>query len=231
MSDDLLPGEPEVLTDEERAAAGSPEPGDPELPAAEFDPFKARWPDSWESQPRMIGRTEFVVNVLADRLAQRMEVVPDGQFAGMHVITRRGAYEALSEEFPPVSAQSAELVTPARIYVEATCPQCDIPVSTAGYIKADLHVDYEAGEVKIKLKTKPVPHLCGQLVLPVKGPEVEGQTDIESVVSETVVTDEQEESVAGLDAALADIAGLDDLELPPAPEPKPKRGRRKVASE
>lgn len=214
MTDDLLPGEPEALDG-------------PALSPSEVDPFRRRWPDTWETQPRMVDRTSFVVNVLADRLASRMVVVPDGEFAGIHVLTRKAAYEALTEDFPPTSHQSAEVITPARIYVTAFCPQCGIPAATTGYVVADLHVTDEAGEVKIKLKTKSVPHACGQLVLPT-APAPEGQTTVEGVISDTVTTDEQEEPVAGLEGALADVAGLgglDDMELPDPP--KPKRGRRK----
>ena len=93
-----------------------------------------------------------------------------GDWDGVPVVTRKRLDEAIRAVFgqaiPAPSETTVEVSTPATVYLSTACPECGlarvIPVSLRG----QLTVDDDGAELAAKAKSKPVPHICGQLALP-----------------------------------------------------------------
>jgi hypothetical protein len=133
---------------------------------------------------------------------------------GVPVVTekdlRQAILAAFSEPLPPPAEHTVEVSTPATVLVTAFCPRCRQPVlMELSEVEPDLIVHSNgSAELKLKAKTKPRAHVCGQMPLPVNR---NGTTDQMTAFDPTgdspdVVDDEQ----------LALGAGESDGAPPPA---------------
>jgi hypothetical protein len=127
---------------------------------------------------------------LEDKLELLTQKVPSGEWEGVPVVTGKDLVDVIAEvfggEMPPPDGQSAEVRTPATVYVSADCPRCHIPGIIPLTITPELRVEPTSSELRLHAKAKARLHMCGQTVLPVE-PEVEGQTaafDIDDIVGE-----------------------------------------------
>ena len=110
--------------------------------------------------------------------------VPSGEWEGVPVVTAKDANEALDAVFgqplPMPSETSAEVHTPAEIFVSAICPKCSLPAVIKLEVGSQLVVENTiSGELKLKAKAKSRTHVCGQLPLPDKAEELEGQSSFD----------------------------------------------------
>ncbi len=104
----------------------------------------------------------------------------EGPLAGVDVISVRRleqvVLEHLAVALPPPSEHHAEVTAPATITITNICPECDLPVRTSTKATTILIASKEEGsEVKTKLKTKPAPHVCGQMQLDDAAADAEAQ--------------------------------------------------------
>lgn len=127
---------------------------------------------------------------LEDKLELVTQKVPSGEWEGVPVVTGKDLADVIAEifggEMPPPDATSAEVRTPATVYVSADCPRCHIPGMIPLTITPELRVEPTSSELRLHAKAKARLHMCGQTVLPV-GPDVEGQSeafDIDDIVGE-----------------------------------------------
>ena len=93
-------------------------------------------------------------------------------------ISRGGLTEALEavkrSELPAIDATSAEVKTPADVFVDAICPECNLPTRILVQLSAVLETTREAGStIKLKAKAKGRTHVHHQLALEVAD---DGQT-------------------------------------------------------
>ena len=111
---------------------------------------------------------------------------------------------------PPVSDRYAEIRTPATVYVDAFCPRCFLPGQMVMTVGAELRVDSEKAELRLKAKASGRPHSCGQLVL---ATVVEAQASIDDAIAEAQDI---------IDAVVTDTAAADEPQTDDAPsEPEP----------
>jgi hypothetical protein len=98
-----------------------------------------------------------------------LEKVPEGgEWDGIQVL-RRAELERVVHDFakadPDPLATVAEVMTPARVFVDAICPRCGIPARILVEIHTELVVSDEGSEIRAKTKSKASSHVCGQLPL------------------------------------------------------------------
>ena len=105
---------------------------------------------------------------IVDELEARVDIVDPG-WDGSRAISQKGFVDAMAAAralpLPEVSDRFAEVVTPARIHVRALCPRCHFPTSVSVELTPELVVDDDGAEIKVKSKTKAIPHVCGQTSL------------------------------------------------------------------
>jgi hypothetical protein len=110
----------------------------------------------------------------ADELAQPLEqgsiVGPD--LAGIPILSRGVLGEVLNRvkasPLPAIDLTSAEVKTPADVYVDVICPECDLPTRILVQLTAVLETTREAGStMKLKAKAKAKTHVHHQLSLEV----------------------------------------------------------------
>lgn len=131
-------------------------------------------PESGEDQgdvedppmPREADPRSAIVDILRRRLEAVLQPVDDaGVWSGVFVITRADLSAILQQPLPKASIFAAAVETsvwqPATIYVDATCPRCGIAGEATVTLRPQLLVGTET-EIKVKTKTAPVPHSCGQ---------------------------------------------------------------------
>jgi hypothetical protein len=114
------------------------------------------------------------VRQAADELAQPLEqgsiVGPD--LAGIPILSRGVLGEVLNRvkasPLPAIDLTSAEVKTPADVYVDVICPECDLPTRILVQLTAVLETTREAGSsIKLKAKAKAKTHVHHQLSLEV----------------------------------------------------------------
>jgi len=153
---------------------------------------------------------QFVEERFREELEARVVTLVGGDHDGAKVVseedTRHAAYAAFHELLPPTDVRSAEVVTPAIVFVDVVCPRCKESARVTAALTAELRVSTSEGELHIKAKASKSSHTCGQL---------------------TVINAPEEESIDP-EAAAAVAAAEDILEEPPEPEEKPKRRSRRA---
>jgi hypothetical protein len=114
------------------------------------------------------------VRQAADELAQPLEqgsiVGPD--LAGIPILSRGVLGEVLNRvkasPLPAIDLTSAEVKTPADVYVDVICPECELPTRILVQLTAVLETTREAGSsIKLKAKAKAKTHVHHQLSLEV----------------------------------------------------------------
>jgi hypothetical protein len=88
----------------------------------------------------------------------------------------------INQPLPPIGDHGAEVSTPARVVVWATCPRCGVPGALSAFLTAELRVDDGGGSLNLKAKSKGTNHVCNQTVwgLPVVQAiaEADGQEEL-----------------------------------------------------
>ena len=104
------------------------------------------------------------------------------------------------EPLPAPSAKTAEVATPATVFVAAECPRCHISQRMPLAVTVELHQDSDGETLHLKAKSKETVHTCGQLPLPEREEEAAGQ--------EELPFEEGEEEPAEEEAEEAEAPGL-----------------------
>lgn len=79
-------------------------------------------------------------------------------------------------DLPPIDVMSAEVKTPAEVFVDAICPECNLPTRILVILSAVLETTRAAGStIKLKAKAKGRTHVHNQLALEV---DDHGQTEL-----------------------------------------------------
>jgi hypothetical protein len=115
--------------------------------------------------------------------------VTPAEIDGLVVIPRGVLEQGLARLFdhdfplPERSDQAAEVRTPARIVVDARCPDCGQTSTGSIFVTPRLIVAYGGKRtLDLKAKTEPIDHACGQThVVDVTPTEVEGQLSIDEL--------------------------------------------------
>jgi hypothetical protein len=93
------------------------------------------------------------------------------------VITVKDLEEALritfGEALPAPSEKTAEVATPATVFVAAECPRCHIAGRIPLAVTVELHQDSDGETLHLKPKSREALHTCGQLTLPQDADEAE----------------------------------------------------------
>jgi len=103
--------------------------------------------------------------------AQAAAVAVDGKgpLKGVEVVSlgtlRQVVLDHLQVTLPPPSEHHAEVTAPATVTVTNLCPNCHLPIKTVARATSVLTMTDDGQEISTKVKTKPAPHLCGQLQL------------------------------------------------------------------
>lgn len=86
------------------------------------------------------------------------------------VVTVRDLETAIQAVFgatlPAPSEKTAEVATPATVFVAAECPRCHIAGRIPLAVTVELHQDSDGETLHLKPKSKEALHTCGQLPLP-----------------------------------------------------------------
>lgn len=93
-------------------------------------------------------------------------------------ISRGSFTEALERvkrsDLPPIDTGSAEVRTPAEVFVDAICPECNLPTRILVALTTVLETTREAGStIKLKAKAKGRTHVHNQLALEVDDGQAE----------------------------------------------------------
>lgn len=102
----------------------------------------------------------------------------DGDGLVSEFISRGQLGEALERvkrsDLPPIDVGSAEVKTPAEVFVDAICPECNLPTRILVILSTVLETTREAGStIKLKAKAKGRTHVHHQLALEVDDAQTE----------------------------------------------------------
>lgn len=148
----------------------------------------------------------FIAERFRDELEARLEKLEgpcehDGQVVIPEKGVREAAFDAFSADLPPTDVRSAEVVTPAIVFVDVICPLCKGTARVVATLAAELRVGGGDSELHIKAKASKSAHSCGQ---------------------QTMIDVPEEEKVdAEKEAALEAVEDI--LEEPPVVSPKRSR--------
>jgi hypothetical protein len=169
------------------------------------------------------------------------ELGPDNKgkhlWSGVPVLTMPSLNEALrtfDEPLPAPSEVTAELRTPGTLFVAAECPECHLPQQIPMVIDVKLEVEGSIRTLHLKGKSKAAVHRCGQLPLPERKPEDQGElpwneTEEEPAEADSrcanaacvLEADHAGDCVAGdtaLDGTVIDPVDTPELEPCPSPD-------------
>jgi hypothetical protein len=137
---------------------------------------------------------------LTTLLTDATKDVPSGEWEGVPVVTAKDANEALDAVFaqriPIPPETTAEVHTPATIYVSAICPKCSLPSTITLEVGARLMVENTvSGELQLKAKAKARTHVCGQLSLPDRSDENQQSFELTDIVGDEGGDDAEPEPV------------------------------------
>jgi hypothetical protein len=100
------------------------------------------------------------------------------------VVTVRDLETAIQAVFgatlPAPSEKTAEVATPATVFVAAECPRCHIAGRIPLAVTVELHQDSDGETLHLKPKSKEALHTCGQLPLP-QGEDEQLPWDVEDI--------------------------------------------------
>lgn len=185
-------------------------------------------PEITDTRARMIRAYRSALEALIEDATQRPgdsrdedtgELVTNlGDWDGVPVVTRKRLDQAISAVFgqsiPAPSETTVEVSTPATILASVGCPRCEIPSLISVSIHGELLTDDEGSELRAKPKSKPVPHICGQLQMPESDEDSERgeQTGLMEAIESLA------ERVHGLLGEVAALPGEEDGEEMPSLE-------------
>lgn len=111
-----------------------------------------------------------VLAAVDEELTGKLTPIEGGPLDGIQVVSKGEIGQAIADvkarPLPPIDASSAEVKTPADVYVDAICPECDLPTRVLVVISAVLETTREAGStIKLKAKAKGKTHVHHQLSL------------------------------------------------------------------
>jgi hypothetical protein len=103
------------------------------------------------------------------------------------VVTVRDLETALAAVFgaklPAPSEKTAEVSTPATVFVAAECPRCHIAGRIPLAVTVELHQDSDGETLHLKPKSREALHTCGQLPLPQGDDETEQESfDLDDIL-------------------------------------------------
>lgn len=153
----------------------------------------------------VIGNTRqaFRLSVLE---ALRLEVdglmvpIEGGALDGVEVVSKGTLVEAIERikysKLPPIDVTSAEVKTPAEVYVDAVCPRCRLTGRILANISSELLVTTTHSELRLKAKAKAHTHICGQLALATDDGNGQTEFGLEDIVGpDDALTDEERDDV------------------------------------
>ena len=91
-----------------------------------------------------------------------------------------------ASDLPPIDVHSAEVKTPADVFVDAICPECQLPTRIQIQLEAVLETSRFETNIKLKAKAKARTHVHNQLALEVD----DGQEELGLDQGEDVDDDE-----------------------------------------
>lgn len=115
-------------------------------------------------------------------LKLKAQEIASGPLEGKRVVLWEDVEWVLGRPFPPASEHGAEVTTPARVVVYATCPSCNLTAPVAIEITPELRVDSQSGHLHVKAKAKPASHACGQLVADLRDVDGQGDFGLEDII-------------------------------------------------
>lgn len=139
-----------------------------------------------------------------DEASSLFQPIEGGALDGIEVISRGHLADAIervkTSPLPAIDETSAEVKTPADVYIDAICPECNLPTKILVQVSTVLETTREAGSViKVKAKAKAKTHVHNQLSLE-KADDSQQSFDLGDIVSEDdALTDEERAAGAGED--------------------------------
>lgn len=114
-------------------------------------------------------RLAITEDIIGRAQAAAVAVDTEGPMKGVEVVSlgrlRQIVLEHLQVALPPPSEHHAEVTAPATVTVTNLCPNCHLPIKTVAKAISVLTMTDDGQEISTKVKTKPAPHVCGQLQL------------------------------------------------------------------
>ena len=116
----------------------------------------------------MTARMTLYADSIRLALVDRLEPVVGGALDGTLVLTEWDIAAAFSAvTIPPADESTAELTTPATVYLDARCHICGEVARVVVGLESKTVVDDKTRKVAAKVDAGSVDHVCGQLPLPV----------------------------------------------------------------
>ena len=120
----------------------------------------------------MTARMTMYADAVRDALVARLAAIEGGPLDGTKVLSELDIGLAFAEvPFPPADESTAELVTPATVYLDARCHICGEVARVVVGLESKTTVDDKTRKVAAKVDAGSVDHICGQLPLPVDAGE------------------------------------------------------------
>lgn len=122
---------------------------------------------------------------LEQAIDERSQTLESGPLEGLVVISAGHVDEVFAEarqaDLPELDDTTAEVRTPATVFVLAECPRCHIGQTISVEMEPQLVVSRDGSELKLKARAKSRTHVCGQLPLPVGAADGQGSFELEDI--------------------------------------------------
>lgn len=167
----------------------------------------------YRDPPGIANSRAAVVELLSRRLQDSLQDIDEtgGEWRGVPVITVPALLAAIAKPLPPLHGTQAEVATPAYVTIEAACPRCHIPQPMLLIVSVELREDEDGAELRLKGKSKPHEHVCGQQRLIEITPDAVGTQPM--ALDEDDESDEQPGNGTEPDNEDAPGLGLDELAI------------------
>ncbi|MCU0505701.1 MAG: hypothetical protein MUE82_08010 [Chloroflexi bacterium] len=121
-------------------------------------------------------RLEAYARALREALEARLMAIEGGPDDGTLMVTAKEVADVFTEvPVPPADGHSAELATPASVYLDARCHICGEKARVIVGLESKTTVDDKKGVIAAKVDAGSAVHLCGQMPLLPDADEVDGQ--------------------------------------------------------
>ena len=125
------------------------------------------------------------------------------------VVTVRDLEAAIRTVFdgrlPAPSEKTAEVATPALVFVAAECPRCHIAGRIPLTVSVELHQDSDGETLHLKPKSKEALHTCGQLPLPEGEDQEQASFDLDDITGPVPTSLEVMAAIENLGDTLAEL--------------------------
>lgn len=162
---------------------------------------------------------------LLEGLEEKKQKIYDGSMEGTEIVTWQDVERVAWAPMLPPSEHGVEASTPVRVVVFAFCPRCGQSAPIALDVTPELRVDGQGGHLHLKGKSKPVTHICGQLLAGMGADEDQEGFELEDIVGEAqAAVDEAADDIvseaADQDAEADEMTSIadDDSDAPLLPE-------------